>query len=343
MKKDGGGILVAVKKHINVVRQASWESGVEDVWLTIMSRYQDDRLLNICLCYLPPDLPLDSYNDFHHNCQRLILNSTHRDEFLLLGDFNTGNITWSVMGESRALVPTDPRDGKACTLSETISSCDLAQFNTIPNKNNRFLDLVLSSLSSVAVMEADPLCRMDSHHLAYCLQVLDLSSCNPLKPRYKKRYNFYKCRYENLKVDLSNVDWNELFSGSPIDDCLTKFYNKIEDIIAKNTPLMKNSSRNNFPIWYSDTLKRCIKEKIKFHKRYKRFGNPRDYDTFALLRIRSKSLIDECYRSFLSTIEDSLTENPKIFWRYVNGRKGRDTLPDTMTLGNETSCDAGHL
>lgn len=35
-KQDGGGILVAIKKDIGVVRQTSWDSNVEDIWLSIL-------------------------------------------------------------------------------------------------------------------------------------------------------------------------------------------------------------------------------------------------------------------------------------------------------------------
>ena len=38
IKQDGGGVLVAVKMHINIIRRPSWKSGVEDIWLTFPPR-----------------------------------------------------------------------------------------------------------------------------------------------------------------------------------------------------------------------------------------------------------------------------------------------------------------
>ncbi|KAL4721600.1 hypothetical protein ACJJTC_002783 [Scirpophaga incertulas] len=35
-KYDGGGVLIAVRDSFNVIRQANWESAVEDLWGTLI-------------------------------------------------------------------------------------------------------------------------------------------------------------------------------------------------------------------------------------------------------------------------------------------------------------------
>lgn len=231
-------------------------------------------------------------------------------------------------------------DTKANLLLETVSACSLTQFNTIPNRNNRYLDLIFATLSigSVSVAETDPLCQVDCHHLAYIVEISNMNKDKPMKPNFNKRVNFNKCNYINLKADLVSVDWGKMLSSSDTDECVDVFYSKLDEIISKHTPSTKCVS-NKYPAWYNRPLIKCMREKSKYHRRYKRFGNPRDYDTFALLRTRCKKLIKQCHDVFLSSVEESLENEPKVFWRYVNGKKGRSTVPNTMFYKSKESSD----
>lgn len=122
-KQSGGGVLVAIRNHINIIRQSSWESRVEDIWLTIMPHNSNEVSLHLCLCYLPPDLPLDDITAFHYNSQRVILDSTDGGDFLILGDFNTPNITWEKYSAvSAVLSPSNPQGRKAVMLLETMQT-----------------------------------------------------------------------------------------------------------------------------------------------------------------------------------------------------------------------------
>lgn len=338
-KQGGGGALIAVKSQMSATRQIRWESQVEDIWLSILPNNSFKSSFHICLCYLPPDLPSKDLVNFNNNCQKVMLNSVD-DRFLLLGDFNTPNITWEKHDHHSFLIPTSPLDKKAILLVETITICNLVQFNTIPNKSGRYLDLVFATLpiSSISVTETEPLCRVDRHHLAYSVDISHPKTDGPIKPKQNKRFNFNKCDYTKIKLDLNNTNWDELLSEGSIDERVDNFYSRINDIISNHTPTVKHMSIK-YPNWYSQGLIRCIKEKNKYHRRYKKFRNQRDYDTFSLLRARCKVLIKECHNSFLSSVEESLEDNPRAFWRYVNGRKGRATIPQTMTYNNKTSSE----
>jgi hypothetical protein len=344
VKQTGGGVLIAVKNYINVVHRDSWESRVEDVWLTVLPCKPGQPALHICLCYLPPDLPIDDIIAFHLNCQNVILNSASGDHFVVIGDFNSANISWEQSSTSTHLIPANPQDRKSALLMETMHTCDLLQLNTFPNGNNRFLDLVFSTLpdSSVAVKVAEPLCRLDSHHFAYELNITNILPVKPMIPNLKKRYNFNKCDYPKVRSELGSVDWEGVLSVIDVNACVDVLYNRINDIISRHTPYTRHKS-NKYPPWYSPSLIQCIREKNKIHKRYKVYNNPRDYDTFALLRSRSKSLIAKCYSTYISSIEETLPDDPKIFWRYVNETKGRVTIPNTITYNGKTSHDGQEI
>lgn len=71
VKKDGGGVLIAIKKCFNVICKCSWETDLEDIWITILSDSANKRNFNICLSYLPSYISIDTLTMYYENCQKL--------------------------------------------------------------------------------------------------------------------------------------------------------------------------------------------------------------------------------------------------------------------------------
>lgn len=124
-KTDGGGVAIAVKKSLRVVRQVSWECDVEEIWLTVISDVIKENI-NICLCYLPPYLDHKNLEMFYNNCQNVITETLSNQKVLLIGDFNTPDVYWKSNPNSTYMIPEfQQQSGKYLLLSETISFCDL--------------------------------------------------------------------------------------------------------------------------------------------------------------------------------------------------------------------------
>jgi exonuclease III len=334
-KQDGGGVLIAIKKSFQVIRQTYWDSSQEDIWITIVPNTCNDPKLNICVCYLPPDLSNSKLDEFYTNCQRVLLNHCQDDSCLIVGDF----IIPEYSPMPNANDTSNSRSKKMLLLDEFMSLCHLYQSNNIPNDKGRYLDLVLSSIESIAVSEADPLSLKDKHHPALQFEIPSiLPKEKKLNQNSKKRLNFTKSNYENIRYELDRIDWQNLLSDSDVDKCTDIFYEKLFEIIKNNTPYMSIKPQN-YPFWYSIPLIKCIEEKNKYHRIFKKYNNPRDYDVFSLLRARSKRMIDKCYKSYVASIEDSMTDNIKSFWKFVNNRKGRVSIPNVMKLGNSSSSN----
>lgn len=337
-KEEGGGVILAIKKSFQVVRRACWDSSLEDIWITIILNASSSLKLHICVCYLPPDLIVSKLDEFYTNCQNVLLNYCQDDHFLIVGDFNTP--AYSPIGlVSDGPLHTPHNKKKLVLLQEFMSLCHLYQSNKIPNENGRYLDLVFSSNETLSVTQAEPLSLKDKHHPALQFQF-------PLKPYIdkglnclnKKRFNFWKCDYENIRCELSVVNWYDLLSNSDLDVCTDIFYDKLFEIIKRHTPFTSVKPQN-YPVWYSKSLIKCIEEKNKYHKLYKKFNNPRDYDSFSLLRARSKKISDQCYKKYIASIEESMSDNIKHFWKFVNNRKGHSSMPQVMQLGDSSSSN----
>lgn len=339
-KSEGGGVLIALKKTFSFIRQISWDSEVEDLWISILPDFTSSKVINICLCYLPPDLPFEDINKFYNNLQNIVIRLRDTEEILCIGDFNTPDIQWIKSPNSNMMIASEPSGCKANILRETLDLCNLNQFNNIPNSNGRFLDLVLFSANNIQVYGAEALSREDRHHPPIVAGI-DFKKSNffTFKGKNQKRLNFFKSDFSEICSELALIDWEQLLSMQSVNDKVNAFYVELRKSLKKHTPLTTDKS-HKYPVWFSPALKKCLKEKLKYFRRFKRFKNPRDYDSFSLLRARCRRLMEGDYRAFTMSVESSLNSDLKSFWRFVNNKKKNSTnIPQTMRYGNLASSD----
>lgn len=344
-KTEGGGVLVAIKKCFTAVRRPAWESDIEDVWISISPTRPTEPTIHISACYLPGYLTHEEVKLYHNNLKNVLLSFDTSHDVVLMGDFNIPELGWNFCPTASYLIPDNPMVAisskskyNSDALLETMSLGSLKQYNSIKNQNLRILDLVLSNSLNVSVGTAIPLLNLDRHHPALEVELKVFVQSKQPNRNNHPRYNFNKCDYPHIKHDLSNIDWHlELKQEHDVDTNVNVFYAILNDIIKKHTPLMINKN-NSYPVWFSTSLIKCLSEKNKYHKRFKKYGNPRDYDTFAMLRSRCKALLKSCRKSFLSLTEESLKGNPKFFWKYVNARKPF-ALPQTMSYSSQSASD----
>ncbi|XP_060801905.1 uncharacterized protein LOC132902101 [Amyelois transitella] len=306
-KQSGGGVLIAIKKNIPVIRRINCESGLEDIWISIT----DGRgmPLNVGLVYLPPDSSVSDYQTLLDKCSDNILNVFENEaQTILLGDFNIPLLNWTLdptFPMSKRLQHSNPYDAKSSLLVDFLNLCNMYQYNHVRNSNDRFLDLVISDVTTLSLSECCPLSTPDRHHPAIDIEVALHLNKNNIKAKKEAVPNFRKCDYDKCSLSLLDVNWSDLLSNNDVNVDVQCFYEILNKIIKENTP-MKRVSDQVYPVWYSQPVKACIEEKNKVHKIFKKYKNPRDYDEFQLLRTRSKQLIKSCHSNFISGVEDSL-------------------------------------
>lgn len=242
-KSEGGGVSVAVKKSLDAVRCHNWDTLSEVLRLTVTS---PNFKVHICVCYLPPDLSVSAFSDFYDSCVS-IMSEFHSDKFLLVGDFNTPSIDW-IADSTGSLLPSSSSDAKSALLLDTLSLCNLKQFNNVPNINKRFLDLVLSNIPSTIISEVSPLSKPDKHHPSLLLTIPF-----PTKPATKycpkgTRPNYRKGNYELIKTKLAEIDWVGELADLDVDSAVNCFYQHLFDLIALYVP-NKRDDAHRYPIW----------------------------------------------------------------------------------------------
>ncbi|KAL0828963.1 hypothetical protein ABMA28_003854 [Loxostege sticticalis] len=167
-EKYGGGVLLAVRRDLMAIQRPEWSSSAEDIWITVT--YKHDRKqtnIHFCTLYLCKENNGNSYNTQLHNF-------TDKLTLIINSYFNLANIDWISDGEN--LQPSGVAGETQINFIDALTECNLTQFNSYRNVNNRLLDLVLSNSNLSVIACDDPLVPEDLHHKSL---IATLNLCGP--------------------------------------------------------------------------------------------------------------------------------------------------------------------
>lgn len=349
-QERGGGVLIATRYDLVTHARPEWHSTAEDIWVSIDIGAKGKSPISLhigCLYLCQQNLGLSFNTQLINFSERVVFASTKNpyDKFFIAGDFNLSNISWSSANGSNYLTPlVDSANSNHTELLDLINLCGLRQFNNVKNNMDRLLDLVISN-EDVSVSHCkEPLVREDPYHPALICK-LNFINLPALKSQPRPKYFYYKADYTALRADLDSQDWQTLLSCGSVDDAVAVFNNKLSSLRDKHVPF-KLTHPSRYPVWYSPALIKILKEKKKIHTKLKTYGNLADRVSFNVLRQRAKKVEQECFDNYINSTENSIRENPKAFWSYVNSNKHHNSFPSSMNLENTTLtsgtsiCDA---
>lgn len=341
-QRNGGGVLIAVKRELVAEECVNWRSSAEDLWVTLTLKNKKPHInykLHICVVYICTQKGGNSLNtqldNFSNNLVDIILNHPS-DKFILLGDFNLPNIDWQFANEDLHLSPSNIQGPVQTSLFDNFNLCNLMQYNSHINVNDRILDLILSN-DHVSVSCCDsPLVPEDSHHKALCVSA-DFVEIHSLltKPYFKFIYNL--ADYSSIIHELNEVDWLYEFNNRSLEDAVSYFYDTIYKLRDKHIPSKTVIPRNKYPPWYKTPLIKMLKEKSKYHSKYKKYRHASDFQAFTLLRQRIKDLEKSLFNDYITKIEQGFLKNPKAFWSYIKAKKCSNAYPSILKFGNRSS------
>lgn len=338
-KRDGGGVVLALKKHLNTVRLPAFEpNDVEVIWAFIDLEIP----LYICCAYLPDRSQSAAYHSFNKSLQDNITSIRVREfNLLVLGDFNLPSIHWESAPDG-SLSPTDylsnDVNGLNASFVQIMNCFNLLQFNNNVNHNGRILDLVLSDINSEQITCLSPTIILsepiDRHHPP--VQV-DIDTARPkIHPQCeRKRFDFPAANFDQINNDLSAVNWSRELRGDT--NCmLSIFYAILMSSIHRNVPI-KSLRRLKYPVWFSGSLIGLLEEKKKLHRHYKRVRNQESYRNFSKIRAKVKMKIVACYHTFVGIVEERMHSHMREFWRYTKSLRKTNTFPSFMRYNTNTA------
>ena len=339
----GGGVILAVRRELVAEGQSDWSSSAEDLWVTLTFQNRKPKItykMHLCVVYMCNQ---KMGNSFSKQFTNFSTNMTDRffehpsDKFIILGDFNLPNLIWTVTEDGVSYQASNIECSYQSEFFDNLNLCHLLQYNYHLNtSHNRILDLIFSNNAISVTHCRNPLVPEDPHHKALCISA-DFVELHSLKPRPYTSY-LYECGdYTTISSKLDAVDWQSELQSKPFEDAVTFFYELITNLRNNFIPSKTVYPSTKYPLWYRTPLIKILKEKFKYHSKYKRYGNRADYESFVILRERAKVLESELFTDYIASVESKIKENPKAFWSYVKSKNQCNTYPAVLKLGQRSS------
>lgn len=338
----GGGVLIAIKSNILIRSSSTYIDtyAAEIIKVSIFSNTAPcTRMLHILCCYFPQgSMHYDTLCDFFDRISEEILRNSN-DNYLIVGDFNIPSAQWTDMDGNSHLSMVGVGDKFAYSLSNFLNFSNLKQFNKIRNINGRLLDLIFTDMDCCVCSCTFPLVGEDNHHPA--LHV-NLRKCifKELQPSCRTIRLFHAADYERINEALATVDWHDILSDCDAATAVDTFYQTINKIVSDLVPI-RIKYGNGFPCWYSKSLIKIIREKLKYHRKWKKYNRLSDYNQFSILRERQKSIQLKCYENYICLSELKIKKNSKYFWSFIKSKKSSNSIPNHLTF-NEKSVTEGN-
>lgn len=336
---EGGDVLIAVNKQLSPCRlklinfrpQVPFHIDIVGAKVTFQH-----RPVFIFVVYIPSPATsedLDSVFEFFVS-QKYIYDKN----VLILGDFNVKE--YASYLEQNAI--DSQNSVLISSLLNILEILDLKQHNLIKNENNRLLDLVLYKSEHCKVERAiDPLLREVPHHpaLAISLKTDKKSNCDKKLPQIAEwTYNFRKADFPQLYSKMLHSDWSFLQHFDNIDEATDAFYEYLYSLFDSCVPKRPKFFSKKYPCWYSSTIIKNIRKKSNLHKKLKKDRSMDTYQEFSDIRQRIKDDISIAYRQYVRRVENSIKQNPNVFWSFLHSKSSNGNIPDNMSH-NEIPLD----
>jgi hypothetical protein len=235
------------------------------------------------------------------------------NNIIIGGDFNYKEIDW----ENEYASPNKEHQSnfinaiQECYLHQHVSEPTRFRVNETPN----LLDLVLSSEESlIRDLEYHPALGESDH---ICLRFNVMCGKQVIKEEPEKR-NFYKTDYAAVAEDLGRFDWVSLLNSKFLDD-YSLFFNKLEEIMLKHTPL-KIPIKKKKNLYMTKESRKFKNKKIRLCRKYMSSRSTFDRNNYVRCKNKFRALSRKLRRDFELDISQGLKEKPKVFWSYAKSR-----------------------
>lgn len=335
---------IAVRRELAAECRPEWSSTAEDLWVTLTLINRRPRsiykmhvgVVYICNQNLGNSMSTQITN-FANNTTKIALDNP-LDKIIIFGDFNMPHVSWTLDNKDGiSYIPTNLHGQHQFDLIDGLNMCNLLQYNSLVNDSHgRLLDLIFSNNDVLVSCCDTPLVPEDPHHRSL-VATAEFVQLHNIKPHPYTRYLYNNGDYNAICKNLDAIDWRSELDCKNIEDAVSFFYKTICDLRDTYVSSKLVTPLRKYPFWYKRPLIKLLKEKAKYHKKYKTYGNSYDLDSFILLRQRGRLLEDEMYKCYISNIESCIKENPRAFWSFIKSKNQSNSYPSVLHYGNRSS------
>ena len=319
--KQGGGVMLLIRDNLRVKKITYGKENVEMIMLKIESENKKNR--DFIIMYVPPKTRSwneREYMEMINNTKNSLKDVLQESEnTIMMGDFNCKEVKWEEMstegGENswgNMLLDITMEH----TMTQWIGECTRYRNDEEPSR----LDLIFTKEPEIvnSVEYKTPVGKSD--HVLIEIK-LDESVYVERNETHKiGRWMYNKTDFFGLKKFFSMADWKELYSEeSGVED---KWYNLVKNYkegVEKFVP-RKKQERVYIKEWFNKRCSEAKERRDKAWNKWKKDKHSRNWDVYIRERNYYVKVRREEKRNFEKDVIDKCKEQPKLFYRYVNGK-----------------------
>lgn len=320
-RSRGGGVLLALNNSIQYLCiDTSFLTETVPLVDVVICRCVSPFKFNICLVYIPPDVPVDDLEVLSGMLEVHLMD----ERTLFVGDFNLPNFVFESFSCTKTAI-----------FLHLCNVLNLQQHNTVLNNDGKLLDLVLSDGHvDVSINRADsPVVVEDIYHPALEINIkLLMDQKQQNFPTANTCYmDFRRANCDVLSGALSDMDWTFLLSYDNVDHALDCFYKRLYSVLESHVPKKHhNSGELSFPIWFTHEIKQNIKTKSYYRKKWLATKNQYYLHEFKRLRTLIKEQISRAHSGYVDRMQNSIKSDVSMLWRYIDQKRGSSRIPGIL-------------
>ena len=274
----------------------------------------------VCGFYRPPSTKLEYLLEFNK-----LLPVINQEPFPLVicGDFNLPEINWDyhLAHGSHTL---------AGTFCEMVNDSFLTQINPYPTRitqtTSSLLDLVLTNHPERfhRISTFDTLLSTDHLGISFFMKT------SVHRKRFSRTvYNLKRADLDGLKETLQTISLHFCLDDNDINLCWERWRDLFLSAVDTYVPKIKINDPKS-PKWIDGEIIMLSKKKQKLFRKAKHCNSQILWERYRETRKYLKSATKRKYHEFLSTLQDNLKENPKLFWSFYRAKTKANRIPNTV-------------
>ena len=321
--RTGGGVILYVHNSLQpIALKTEAVPNVDSLFVELKNKCNKSKV-TIGLVYRPPKQTVENDEKLFD----LILETSHRNETLIMGDFNLPVKKWGDHFNSHT-----GRD-----LYTNLLESDFHQCVKEPTRESNILDLILSTEENlVNELNVGPIFSTSDHRIiTFKIEF----AANNLKISKEKVPDFRKANFNRLRSKLENSDWSEISSDIDIDNAWKTFTIELNNAVNLCVPFRERRPATNKPKWWNGEISNNLSRKKRAYKKYLSTKIQEDKLILDKIRRETKASIKRSKKKLEEYIAEASKSNPKEFYSYANKKKtlacGIGPLKDNA--GNHTN------
>ena len=158
---------------------------------------------------------------------------------------------------------------------------------------------------------------------------------------------YYKGNYMKAREDFTSTDRAKL-NSMDVQDSFDFICNEIKTCTKNNIPVFKNNNFTiNKPKWMDRYCVNAVRKKYKAWQLYLHSRTRRNYNNYCICRNKATKAVRFARKRYEKGIAESVKENPKSFWAYVNSktkmRSGIGDLKDENNIMRSSDEDKSNI